>query len=85
MRGGGGLKRRDRFYGHRSFRQQREQFRKFWLHLRDVAAEIIEDLLGGRRNILRIGLQRRAERSHIREAFFFGDNQHLRLDALYFA
>ena len=80
--GGGRLKRRNGFDRHRRFRQQGEQFRKLRLHLRDVMAEIIEDLLSGRRDVFRIGFERRAERREIVESFFLGDDSHLRLDAV---
>ena len=39
------LERRDGFDRHRRFRQQGEKLRKFGLHLGDVMAEIVEDLL----------------------------------------
>ena len=43
------------------FGKQGEELRKFRLHLRDVVAEVVEDLLRGGRNVFGIGFERRAE------------------------
>jgi hypothetical protein len=48
-------------------------------------AEVVEDLLRGCGNVFGIGFERGAERGEIGEAFFFGDDQHLGLDAVDFA
>src|ERR1700722_3097460 len=54
VRRGRGLERGDRFDRDRRFWQQGEKLGKLRLHLRDVVAEIVEDLLGGTRNIFGI-------------------------------
>src|ERR1022692_673049 len=54
---GSGLEGGYRFDGHRRLRKKGEELRKLRLHLRDVAAEIVEDLLGGRRNVFGIGFE----------------------------
>ena len=58
-----------------------EQIRKLGLHLRNVLAEVLENLLGGGRDVLGIGFQRLAERGQIRKSQAFGDGEHLGLDA----
>src|SRR5581483_9894282 len=45
-------------------------------------AEIIKDLLRRGRDIFLVGLERSAEGSQVRKAFFLGDRQHLRLNAV---
>ena len=79
---GGGLKVGDGFDGDRRLGKQGEELREFRLHLGDVVAEIVEDLLRGFGNVFRIGFQRGAESGQVGEAFFLGDGGHLLLDAV---
>ena len=76
LEGGYGLD-RDRRLG-----QEGEELRKFGLHLGDVMAEVVENLVGGSGNVFGIGFERSAEGGEVGEAFFFGDDRHLGLDAL---
>src|ERR1700722_12505155 len=57
----GRLKGRDRFDANGRLRKESEELRKLGFHLRDISAEIVEDLLRRGRNVLGIGLQRGAE------------------------
>ena len=82
VRGGARLKRRNGFDRHRRAGNVAEQFRQLRLHLRDVLAEIIENLLGRSRDVLGIGLQRIAERGDIVEALLARDDQHFAFDAI---
>src|SRR5580704_9029311 len=50
----GGLKGRYCFNGDRRLGKKGEKLRKFRLHLSNVAAEIVEDLIGGGRNVFGI-------------------------------
>src|SRR6266404_227126 len=61
MRCGGGLKGGNGFDRHRRFREESEEFGKFRLHLGNVAAEIVEDLICGSWNVFGICFERRAE------------------------
>src|ERR1022692_4504874 len=58
---GCGLERGDGLDGDRRLWKKREKLRKFRFHLRDVAAEIVKDVLGGGRNVFGIGLERSPE------------------------
>src|ERR1700691_691198 len=64
---GGGLKGGYGFNRDRRLWKQSEQLRKFRLHLGDVAAEIIEDLLGRGRYVFGIGFEGSPERGQIGE------------------
>ena len=65
VRGGARLKRRNGFDRHRRAGNVAEQFGKLGLHLRDVLAEVIQNLLGRSGDVLGIGLQRiRGMRRH---------------------
>ena len=60
-----GLKRRDGFDRHRGTGDVAEQLGKLRLHLRNVLAEVIQNLLGRSGDVLGIGLQRhRGTRRH---------------------
>ena len=83
--GVGRLESRNRFDGDRRFRQQRKKFGQLRLHLGDIAAVIVQNLVGGGGNVFRIIFQRRAECSQIGETLFFGDDRHLGLNAIDFA
>src|ERR1700675_2359292 len=50
----GGLEGGYRFDGDRRLRKKCEKLRKFRLHLSDVVAEVVENLLRGSRNVFRI-------------------------------
>src|ERR1035441_2132450 len=63
-----------------SFRS--EELGKLRLHLRDVVAENVEDLLRGSRNVFGIRFERCAEGGKVGEALLLGDNHHLGLDAV---
>src|ERR1022692_1605168 len=52
-----GLERRYGFDGDWRLRKQREELRELGLHLGDVAAEIVKDLVGGSRNVFGIRLE----------------------------
>src|SRR5882762_4102056 len=82
---GGRLKGWYGFDGHRRLGNYREKLREFWLHLGDVVAEIVDDLVGGGRNVFAIGLEGAAEGREIVEAFFFRDKSHLILDTSHLA
>src|SRR5208282_5910886 len=56
VRSGGGLECGDGFDSDRRLWKKSEELGKFRLHLSDVTAEIVEDLIGGRWNIFWIGL-----------------------------
>src|SRR5579872_5962061 len=57
VRRGSGIEIWNGFDGNWRFRKQAEQFGQFSLHLRNVMAEVIENLLGRSWNVLGIGLQ----------------------------
>src|ERR1700691_6640493 len=52
-----GLKGRDCLDRDRRFREQSEELGKLRLHLGDVVAKIVEDLIGGCRNVFWIGFE----------------------------
>src|SRR5882672_4448030 len=68
----GGLERGYGFNRDRRLGKQIEKPRKLWLHLGNVVAEIVEDLLRRSRNVLRVGLKRGPERDKIGEASLLG-------------
>src|ERR1700730_18658783 len=68
------------FDGDWRLRENREELRKLRLHLRDVAPEIIYDLLRRSRDVFGIGLERGTVSGGIGEALPFGDDHHLHLD-----
>ena len=70
------------FDGDRRLRKKGEELREFEVHLSNVAAEIVEDLLRRTWNVLGIRFERCAERGKIGETLLFGDHQHRRLDAV---
>ena len=55
--GVGRLESRNRFDGDRRFRQQRKKFGQLRLHLGDIAAVIVQNLVGGGGNVFRIIFQ----------------------------
>src|SRR5512141_1136386 len=55
--GGRSVERWNRLDRDRRLRKQGEKFRQLRSHLRDVVSKVIENLLGGGRNVFRIGLQ----------------------------
>jgi hypothetical protein len=73
VRGHGRLEFRDGFDGDRRAGNEAEQVGQPGLHLRDVAAEIIDDLLRGRRDVLGVGLERIAECRPVRKALLARD------------
>ena len=73
---------RNGFDRHGGPRNIAEQFRQFRLHLRDVLAKVIQNLLSRGRNVLRICLQRVAKRSQIGKTLPMRYDQHVGLDAL---
>ena len=75
LEGGDGLD-RDRGAG-----DDGEELGQLGLHLRDVAAEVVEDLVGGGGDVLGVGLERFAEAGEVVEAFLMRDDEHLGLDA----
>src|SRR6476619_521103 len=81
----GSLERRYGFYRDRRFGQQIEKPCEFGLHLGNVAAEIIKNLLRGGRNVFGIGLERSSVGGKVTEACLLGDCQHLALNTFHFA
>src|SRR5215831_13931724 len=73
------------FYGDRRLGQQVEKAWELGLHLGDVTAEIVKDLLRGGWNVFGIGFERSPESDQVGEAFFFGDHHHFGLDAFHLA
>src|SRR6266853_576266 len=59
--GGGGLECGDGFDGHWRSGKQSEELREFGLHLGDVVAEVLEDLLGGGGDVFGIAFERGAK------------------------
>src|SRR5713226_7145356 len=66
----GGLEGRNRLDSHRRLRKQGEELGQFGLHLRNVVAKVLENLLSGGRLVFGIGSEERAKRSEVREALF---------------
>src|SRR5215469_14689013 len=64
---GGGIEFRDGLHGDRRLGQQGEQFWKLGLHLRDVVSEVVKNLFGRGRNVLRVGFEGSPERSEVSE------------------
>src|SRR5271169_2851217 len=70
---GGGLKGRYRFDGDWRLGEKSEKLRQLRLHLGDVVAEIVEDLIGRGRNVFRIGFEKSPEGGEVGETLFLGD------------
>src|SRR5208283_3153361 len=66
----------------RRLRKKSEKLRKLRLHLRDVVAEIFENLLRGSRFVFGIGFERCPERGEVGEALLLGNSGHLSLDTV---
>src|SRR5258708_12970358 len=79
------LEGRDRLDSYGRLREKSEELGQFGLHLGNVAAKVVENLLSGGGFVFRISLERCAERGEIREALFFRDHRHFALDAVDFA
>ncbi len=67
----GGLKSGYGFDGDRRLGKKSEKLREFRLHLSNVAAEIVEDLVRGGRNVFGIGFERSPEGGKVGETFSF--------------
>src|SRR5258708_1132396 len=84
MNGGRRLEGRDRVESYGRLREKSEELGQFGLHLVNVAAKVVENLLSGGGFVFRISLERCAERGEIREAPFFRDHRHFALDSVDF-
>ena len=67
-----GLGARRSFDGQRGFRKHSEEFRQAWLHLANVAAEILDDLIRRFRYVLRIAIERGTKATQVFVARFEG-------------
>ncbi len=79
--GVGGLEDGNGFDGDGAAGDEGEELREFGLHLRDVAAVVVEDLLGGGGDPLGIVVDGGAEGGQILEARIVGEARHLGGDA----
>src|ERR1700693_1503532 len=70
----------DGFDGDRRARDVAKQLRQLWLHLCDVLAKVLEDLVCGERPVSGVGLERLPIRREIGKAFMMRNDQHVRLD-----
>ena len=77
----GGLEGGDGLDGDRAAGDEGEELGKLRLHLRDVAAVVVEDLLGRGGAPLGIAVDRGAEAGEVCEASFIGERGHLGGDA----
>src|SRR5260221_3797173 len=79
------LEGRDRLDSYGRLREKSEELGQFGLHLGNVAAKVVENLLSGGGVVFRVNLERCAERSEIREGLLFRGHRHFALDAVQFA
>src|ERR1700730_8538796 len=73
---------RDGFDGDRRARDVAKQLRQLWLHLCDVLAKVLEDLICGDRAVAGVGLERFPIRRKVGKAFMMRNDQHVSLDSL---
>src|ERR1700675_3749477 len=74
-----GLEIRDGFDGDRRARNVAKQLRQLWLHLCDVLAKVLEDLVCGDRPVSGVGLERFPIRREVGKAFMMRNDQTLRV------
>ena len=65
-----GLGSRRGFHRQRRFRKHAEEFRQTWLHLANIAAEVLDDLIRRFRYVFRIAIERGAKAAQISVACF---------------
>src|SRR5258707_14283418 len=70
------LEGRDRLDSYGRLREKSEELGQFGLHLGNVAAKVVENLLSGGGFGFRISLERCGEKGEIREALFFRHHRH---------